>query len=35
MSGDLIVSRSYWRDPCQVFAGLTWLVVGFVIGVLI
>lgn len=32
---NLITERTYWRDPVQVFAGVTWLVAGIVIGVVL
>lgn len=32
---NLITERAYWRDPSQVFTGLTWLVIGIVIGVVV
>lgn len=32
---NLITERAYWRDPVQVFAGVTWLIVGIAIGFLI
>lgn len=32
---NLITERAYWRDPVQVFAGLTWLVVGIAAGIFI
>lgn len=35
MSGDPILSRKYWRDPVQVFTGLTWLLIGGVVGFLL
>lgn len=35
MKGDPILSRDYWRDPVQVFTGMTWLLIGSVIGFMI
>lgn len=32
---NLITERAYWRDPVQVFAGVTWLLVGLVVGFVI
>lgn len=32
---NLITERAYWRDPVQVFAGMTWLVIGVFCGFLI
>jgi len=32
---NLIYERAYWRDPVQVFAGITWLVIGFGFGVIV
>lgn len=32
---NLITERAYWRDPVQVFGGLSWLFIGGVIGFLV
>jgi hypothetical protein len=31
----LITERAYWRDPVQVFGGMTWLVLGFFVGIMV
>ena len=32
---NIITQKEYWQDPVQVITGLTWLVIGIALGVII
>jgi len=30
-----ILEKEYWKSPVRVFSGLTWMILGFLLGILV